>query len=103
MKYINKDVIICDYSWIGMGEIILLGVILGKRTIVAAGSVVTKSFPDGFCVIGGNPAKFIKVLEREKFVPTCFKEEYYGFIPKKDFKTFAKKYLKNNKFIKDII
>lgn len=36
-----------------MGAIILPGVELGDYTIVAAGSIVTKSFTDGFQVIGG--------------------------------------------------
>lgn len=48
--------------WIGMNAIILPGVVLGDRTIVGAGSVVTKSFADGHCVIAGNPAKIIRVL-----------------------------------------
>ena len=42
-----------------MNSIILPGVNLGPRTVVAAGSVVTKSFPDGFCVLAGNPAKIV--------------------------------------------
>lgn len=34
----------------------------GARSIVAAGSVVTKSFPSD-CIIGGNPAKLIRNIE----------------------------------------
>jgi acetyltransferase-like isoleucine patch superfamily enzyme len=37
------------------------GVILESNTVVAAGSVVTKSF-EGNCVIAGIPAKVIKKL-----------------------------------------
>ncbi|MES2276350.1 MAG: DapH/DapD/GlmU-related protein [Bacteroidota bacterium] len=48
--------------WIGMNAVILPGVVLGNKTIVGAGSVVTKSFPDGNCVIVGNPAKLVKKL-----------------------------------------
>lgn len=59
----GKEVIIGEESWIGMNSMILPGVILGKKTIVGAGSVVTKSFPQGHCVIAGNPAKIIKLLE----------------------------------------
>lgn len=58
-----KDVTIHNDCWIGMNSMILPGVTLGPNTIVGAGAVVTKSFPDGHCVIGGNPAKIIKKLE----------------------------------------
>lgn len=49
--------------WIGMNSVILPGVTLGDHTIVGAGSVVTKSFPDGNCVIAGNPAQIIRKLD----------------------------------------
>lgn len=100
--HINKEVRIDDYCWIGMNVMIMPGVHLGPRTIVGAGSVVTKSFPEGYCVIGGNPAKLIKELDKERFVPTKHKEEYYGFVPKEEFPSFADKHLKNNKYINEI-
>jgi acetyltransferase-like isoleucine patch superfamily enzyme len=50
---------IADKCWIGFNSIILKGVELGEGCIVAAGSVVTKSF-EPYSVIGGNPAKFIR-------------------------------------------
>lgn len=81
----DKKIIIGDYSWVGMNSVILPGVQLGTRTIVAAGSVVTKSFSEGYCVVAGSPAKIIKYLDKEKFVPWEDKEEFYGFIPKKIF------------------
>lgn len=56
-------IVIDDYCWIGAAAIILPGVHLGKHTIVGAGSVVTQSFPEGDCVITGNPAKVKRVLE----------------------------------------
>lgn len=56
----GKDVVIGEKSWIGMNSMILPGVVLGPHTIVGAGSVVTKSFPEGNCVIAGNPAKKIR-------------------------------------------
>lgn len=57
-----KAIILGEKCWIGMNSMILPGVVLGDRTIVGAGSVVTKSFPDGRCVIAGNPAKVIRIL-----------------------------------------
>ena len=52
-------VIIGDYCWIGANAIILPGVTLGKHVIVAAGSVVTKSYGDNV-VLAGNPARVLK-------------------------------------------
>ena len=58
----GRDVVIGENCWIGMNSVVLPGVVLGKGTVVAAGAVVTKSFPDEGCVIGGIPAKVIKVI-----------------------------------------
>ena len=60
-----KDVIIGKRCWIGMNCSILPGVELGNHTIVAAGSVVTKSFPEGECIIAGVPAKVIRRLDEK--------------------------------------
>ncbi len=62
-----RETVIGDYCWIASNVVILAGVVLGPRTIVGAGSVVTKSFPEGYCVIGGNPAKVIKNLNQKKW------------------------------------
>src|SRR5690606_15913447 len=67
--HVPKIVTIGKYCWLGMNCIVLPGVKLGDFTIVAAGSIVTKSFENGYCVIGGNPAKVIKLLEHDKCRP----------------------------------
>jgi len=90
----GKETRIGNYCWIGMNCMILPGVTLGDLTIVAAGSVVTKSFPEGYCVIGGNPAKVIKTLEPEKLVHINYKRPYHGYIPKARFEAYRKKHLK---------
>lgn len=56
------DVTIGDCCWIGMNAVLLPGIVLGAHTIVGAGAVVTKSFPEGECIIAGNPAHVIKIL-----------------------------------------
>ncbi|RZK50011.1 MAG: acyltransferase [Pedobacter sp.] len=58
-KEILKKVIIEDDVWIGSGCRVLAGVILKKRTVLAAGAVLNKSFPS-HSVLGGIPAKVIK-------------------------------------------
>jgi len=55
----SKKVKIGAKSWLGFNSIILKGTELGEGCIVAAGSVVSKSF-DAYSVIGGNPGEFIK-------------------------------------------
>lgn len=64
----GQNVRIGEKCWIGMNSVVLPGVELGKNTIVAAGAVVTKSFPEGYCVIGGVPARILKRIEIEKCV-----------------------------------
>ena len=61
----GKPVVIHDKVWIGMNSVILPGVELGPHVVVGAGSIVTKSYPDGWCVIAGNPAKIIKTIKHE--------------------------------------
>lgn len=48
-----------DDSWIGANVIILAGVHIGRRCIIAAGSVVTRDVP-AFTVVGGVPAKHLR-------------------------------------------
>lgn len=58
----NKIMIENDV-WIGAQCIILAGVHIYNRTIVAAGAVVTKSFKEKNIVLGGIPAKIIKQIK----------------------------------------
>lgn len=55
-----KPVVLGEKGWIGMNTVILPGVVLGNQTTVGAGSVVTKSFPEGHCTIAVVPARVIR-------------------------------------------
>lgn len=50
---IGKDV------WIGSHVVILDGVTVGDRAVIAAGAVITKDVPSG-AIVGGNPAKVLR-------------------------------------------
>lgn len=50
--------------WIGGNTTICPGVSIGNRTIIGAGSVVTKDIPDDV-IAAGNPARIIKRLDTE--------------------------------------
>lgn len=56
---IYKAVNIQDNVWIGCKSIVIKGVTIGKGSVIAAGSVVTKDVPENV-LVGGNPAKIIK-------------------------------------------
>lgn len=62
-------VVIEDWAYIGSGAQIMPGVTIGKGSLVAAGSIVTKSVPAGV-VVAGNPARIIctidEFMERNK-------------------------------------
>lgn len=101
-EVVKKETIIGDHSWIASNCCILAGVVLGPRTVVGAGSVVTKSFPDGFCVIAGNPARIIKHIPKEEFIPPTPEVEYYGYIRADKFNNYKRKQLSAYKFTYDI-
>ena len=61
----SARVTIEDDVWIGANCIILKGVTIGARSVIGAGSVVTKSIPAD-CIAAGNPCKVVKEMKREK-------------------------------------
>ena len=70
----DLPVVIEDDVWCGANVTILKGVTIGRGSIVAAGAVVTHSFPP-YSVIGGVPAKLLKmrftpeeIVEHEKML-----------------------------------
>lgn len=58
------DIILDDDVWLATGVKVMPGVTIGRGTIVAAGSVVTKDLPS-FVLAAGVPAKVIKSIKDE--------------------------------------
>jgi acetyltransferase-like isoleucine patch superfamily enzyme len=58
------DIILDDDVWLATGVKVMAGVTIGRGTIVAAGSVVTKDLPS-FVLAAGVPARIIKSIEEE--------------------------------------
>ncbi|MDX2321303.1 MAG: sugar O-acetyltransferase [Moritella sp.] len=57
-------IVVQDDVWIGGNVVICQGVTVGARSVIAAGSVVTKDVaPD--TLVGGMPAKLIKIINAE--------------------------------------
>lgn len=56
-----SPVYIGDDAWLGYGVIVLPGVSIGKRSVIGAGSVVSKDIPDD-CVAVGNPCIVKRLL-----------------------------------------
>ncbi|MDQ1696753.1 MAG: hypothetical protein QOJ03_2106 [Frankiaceae bacterium] len=57
----NAPVRIGDGTWIGARAIILPGVTIGRRCLVAAGAVVSRDVPDD-TLVAGNPAHVVREL-----------------------------------------
>ncbi|TRO10077.1 acyltransferase [Ectopseudomonas mendocina] len=61
---VTEGVVIESDVWIGCGVRIMPGVIIGRRSVIAAGAVVTKNIPSGV-IVAGVPARVIKLISDE--------------------------------------
>lgn len=52
-----------NHVWIGSNAVVLPGVTIGEWAVVGAGAVVTKDV-GAYTVVGGNPAKILKHIEK---------------------------------------
>lgn len=58
-KVTVNPIIVEDDVWVGANAMVAAGVTIGKHSVIAGGSVVTKNVPP-FSVVAGNPAKLLK-------------------------------------------
>ena len=57
----SADILVGSGVWIGYGSLILPGVTIGDKSLVAAGTVVHKSVPSR-TIVGGNPMNVIRKI-----------------------------------------
>ncbi len=60
----GRDIIIKQGAWIGTGAMVLGPCTVGEHAVVAAGAVVNRDVP-AYAVVGGVPARIIKMLDGE--------------------------------------
>ena len=75
MPEIGNDV------WIGQNVTINRGVKIGNGAIIAAFSVVTKDVP-AYAIVGGNPAKIIKLRFSPKEIEELQDIQWWNYEPK---------------------
>ncbi|MCA9428740.1 MAG: acyltransferase [Candidatus Omnitrophica bacterium] len=63
-KLVASPTRIGDYVWLGERVMVLKGVTIGERSIIGAGSIVTKDIPS-FSIAIGSPAKVIRQYDQE--------------------------------------
>lgn len=66
-EHVQAPVRIGDGTWLGVRAMVLPGVTIGKRVVVAAGAVVTRDVPDDV-LVAGNPARVVRALS---YPPGC--------------------------------
>ena len=59
---LSKPITVHDGAWIGANCTVLGGVTIGKKAVVAAGSLVNHDVP-AYSLVAGVPAKVIKYLD----------------------------------------
>src|SRR5712671_213170 len=70
-------IVIGDDAWLGMNVIVLKGVEVGARTVVGAGSIVTRSLPAGV-LAAGQPAVVIRKLAQGEELGTFAQSPVQG-------------------------
>lgn len=75
--HVEATVRIGDGTWLGARAMVLPGVTIGKRVMVAAGAVVTRDVPDDV-LVAGNPARVVRTLT---YPPGCRRAWHDAWCP----------------------
>ncbi len=76
-EHVEAPVRIGDGCWLGARAMVLPGVTIGKRVMVAAGAVVTRDVPDDV-LVAGNPARVVRPLS---YPPGCRRAWHDAWCP----------------------
>lgn len=75
--FISKGPIIIEEDvWIGANVAVLSGVTIGRGAVVAAGAVVNKDVPR-YAVVGGTPAKVLKIRFEQKTIDRLEEDRWW--------------------------
>lgn len=78
-KYPNKDnTVIGNDVWIGYEAAIMPGVTIGNGAVIATKSVVSKNVPH-YAVVGGNPARIIKMRFDDETIARLLKIAWWNW------------------------
>jgi len=75
--HVEAPVRIGDGTWVGARAMVLPGVTIGRRVLVAAGAVVTRDVPDDV-LVAGNPARVVRSLT---YPPGCRRAWHDAWCP----------------------
>jgi acetyltransferase-like isoleucine patch superfamily enzyme len=72
---LSKPITVSDGAWIGAHSTVLGGVTIGKKAVIAAGSLVNRDVP-AYSLVGGVPCRMIRMLN-EPVGATCSIEKSF--------------------------
>ena len=76
------DTIVGNDVWFGLQCVIMPGVKIGDGAIITTRAVVTRDV-EPYCVVGGNPARFIKKRFDDELINILLRLRWWDFEPKR--------------------
>ncbi|MBR6026527.1 MAG: CatB-related O-acetyltransferase [Neisseriaceae bacterium] len=76
--YKQNAINICDDVWIGAYCMLKPGITIGTGAVIGARSMVTKDVPP-YAIVGGNPAKIIKMRFSDKLIEQLLVSEWFKY------------------------